>query len=75
MISQTLYYLGGEYPDGSASRAMWRYDPVLNAWHEMAGMNVCRYKIWIIFLDKKFFLSFRKTQFVVILTKKSLNSY
>ena len=49
MISQTLYYLGGEYPDGSASRAMWRYDPVLNAWHEMAGMNVCRYKIWIIF--------------------------
>ena len=51
MISQTLYHLGGEYPDGSASRAMWRYDPVLNAWHEMAGMNVCRYKIWIIFLD------------------------
>ena len=38
-----MYHLGGEYPDGSASRAMWRYDPVLNAWHEMAGMNVCRY--------------------------------
>ena len=35
-------FLGGEYPDGSASRAMWRFDPVLNAWHEMAGMNVCR---------------------------------
>jgi hypothetical protein len=34
---------GGEYPDGSASRAMWRYDPVLNTWHEMAPMNVCRY--------------------------------
>ena len=34
---------GGEYPDGSASRAMWRFDPALNAWHEMAGMNVCRY--------------------------------
>ena len=64
-------YLGGEYPDGSASRAMWRYDPVLNAWHEMAGMNVCRYKILIIFLDFKFlfFFSFRTTQFVVILNK------
>jgi hypothetical protein len=35
-------YAGGEYPDGSASRAMWRYDPVLNTWHEMAPMNVCR---------------------------------
>jgi N-acetylneuraminic acid mutarotase len=37
-----LYMAGGEYPDGSASRAMWRFDPALNAWHEMAGMNVCR---------------------------------
>jgi hypothetical protein len=36
---------GGEYPDGSASRAMWRYDPVLNTWHEMAPMNVCRYHL------------------------------
>ena len=38
--------LGGEYPDGSASRAMWRYDPVLNTWHEMAPMNVCRWVGW-----------------------------
>lgn len=46
-----LYMAGGEYPDGSASRAMWRYDPVLNAWHEMAGMNVCRSELGLVMLD------------------------
>jgi len=46
-----LYMAGGEYPDGSASKAMWRYDPVLNAWHEMAGMNVCRSELGLVMLD------------------------
>jgi hypothetical protein len=34
-----LYLAGGEFPDGSASRAMWRYDPVLDHWQEMAQMQ------------------------------------
>lgn len=46
-----LYMAGGEYPDGSASRAMWRFDPVLNAWHEMAGMNVCRSELGLVMMD------------------------
>lgn len=46
-----LYMAGGEYPDGSASRAMWRYDPVLNTWHEMAPMNVSRSELGLVMLD------------------------
>jgi hypothetical protein len=38
----TLYLAGGEFPDGSASRSMWRYDPVLDVWQEMAPMLVPR---------------------------------
>ena len=38
----TLYLAGGEFPDGSASREMWRYDPCFNSWVEMAPMNVAR---------------------------------
>ncbi len=30
---------GGEFPDGSASRSMWRYDPCFDSWQEMASMN------------------------------------
>lgn len=37
-----LYLAGGEFPDGSASREMWRYDPCFDAWSEMAPMNVAR---------------------------------
>lgn len=33
---------GGEFPDGSASRSMWRYDPCFDAWQEVASMNVPR---------------------------------
>ena len=33
---------GGEYPDGSASQAFWRYDPVLDVWQEMASMQTPR---------------------------------
>lgn len=38
----TLYLAGGEFPDGSASRSMWRYDPILDVWQEMAPMLVPR---------------------------------
>lgn len=38
----TLYLAGGEFPDGSASRSVWRYDPVLDIWQEMAPMLVSR---------------------------------
>lgn len=38
----TLYLAGGEFPDGSASREMWRYDPCFDSWLEMAPMNVAR---------------------------------
>ncbi|XP_067003129.1 kelch-like protein diablo isoform X3 [Anabrus simplex] len=38
----TLYLAGGEFPDGSASRSVWRYDPVLDVWQEMAPMLVPR---------------------------------
>ena len=34
-----MYMSGGEYPDGSASQAFWRYDPVLDVWQEMAPMQ------------------------------------
>ncbi len=37
-----LYLAGGEFPDGSASREMWRYDPCFDSWSEMAPMNVAR---------------------------------
>ncbi len=33
-----MYMAGGEYPDGSASKAVWRYDPRINVWQEMAPM-------------------------------------
>ena len=37
-----MYMAGGEYPDGSASQAFWRYDPVLDVWQEMATMQTPR---------------------------------
>ena len=33
---------GGEYPDGSASQAFMRYDPVLDLWQEMASLKTPR---------------------------------
>ncbi|XP_056437887.1 kelch-like protein 20 isoform X2 [Gadus chalcogrammus] len=38
----TMYLAGGEFPDGSASREMWRYDSCFDSWLEMAHMNVAR---------------------------------
>ena len=33
-----MYMAGGEYPDGSASKAVWRFDPMFNVWQELAQM-------------------------------------
>jgi hypothetical protein len=40
--SRYLYLAGGEFPDGSACRSVWRYDPCLDNWQEMTSMNVAR---------------------------------
>ena len=37
-----LYLAGGEYPDGNASRSVWRYDPCLDTWDEMQSMQTAR---------------------------------
>ena len=37
-----MYMAGGEYPDGSASQAFMRYDPVLDLWQEMASLRTPR---------------------------------
>ena len=43
MSGQNLMYMaGGEYPDGSASQAFMRYDPVLDIWQEMASLRTPR---------------------------------
>ncbi|XP_036945433.1 kelch-like protein diablo isoform X1 [Acanthopagrus latus] len=47
----TLYLAGGEFPDGSASREMWRYDPCFDSWIEMAPMNVARSELGLVMLD------------------------
>ncbi|XP_077086819.1 kelch-like protein 20 isoform X3 [Siphateles boraxobius] len=46
-----LYLAGGEFPDGSASREMWRYDPCFDSWLEMAPMNVARSELGLVMLD------------------------
>ncbi|XP_068606212.1 kelch-like protein 3 [Brachionichthys hirsutus] len=47
----TLYLAGGEFPDGSASREMWRYDPCCDSWVEMAPMNEARSELGLVMLD------------------------
>ena len=51
----TLYLAGGEFPDGSASRSMWRYDPVLDVWQEMAPMLVPRSELGLYIFYKFFY--------------------
>lgn len=46
-----LYLGGGEFPDGKVSNGFWRYDPVLDAWQEMAPMSVCRSELGLASLD------------------------
>ena len=50
MSGQNLMYMaGGEYPDGSASQAFMRYDPVLDLWQEMANLRTPRSELGKIF--------------------------
>ncbi|KTF89314.1 hypothetical protein cypCar_00018901 [Cyprinus carpio] len=51
MSGSMLYLAGGEFPDGSASREMWRYDPCFDSWSEMAPMNVARSELGLVMLD------------------------
>ncbi|XP_049600184.1 kelch-like protein 24 isoform X2 [Syngnathus scovelli] len=46
-----LYLAGGEFPDGSASREMWRYDSCSDTWMEMAPMNTSRSELGLVMLD------------------------
>lgn len=46
-----LFMAGGEYPDGSVSKAAWRFDPALNAWSEAAPMSVARSEVALAALD------------------------
>ncbi|XP_026181602.1 kelch-like protein diablo isoform X2 [Mastacembelus armatus] len=46
-----LYLAGGEFPDGSASREVWRYDPRFDSWMEMSPMNVARSELGLAVLD------------------------
>ncbi|XP_007891830.1 kelch-like protein 3 [Callorhinchus milii] len=47
----TLYVVGGEFPDGSASRELWQYDPCFDTWHEKAPMNVARSELGVAMLN------------------------
>ncbi|XP_059898366.1 kelch-like protein 20 [Gadus macrocephalus] len=52
VVSGSIMYLaGGEFPDGSASREMWRYDSCFDSWLEMAHMNVARSELGLVMLD------------------------
>lgn len=46
-----LFMAGGEYPDGSVSKAAWRFDPSLNVWCETAPMSVARSEVALAALD------------------------
>ena len=61
-----MYMAGGEYPDGSASQAFWRYDPVLDVWQEMASMHTPRSELGMYYEMKE--MQFCK------MTKKLLRS-
>lgn len=40
-----MYLCGGEFPDGSAVRQVYRYDPVLDEWRELAQLLVARSEV------------------------------
>ncbi|XP_076065534.1 kelch-like protein 24 isoform X2 [Oratosquilla oratoria] len=46
-----LYLAGGEFPDGSVTRCLWRYDPVLDEWHDLAPMESPRSELGLATLD------------------------
>ncbi|XP_042218059.1 kelch-like protein diablo [Homarus americanus] len=46
-----LYLAGGEFPDGTVTRCLWRYDPVLDEWHDLAPMSKPRSELGSATLD------------------------
>ncbi|ROT77865.1 kelch-like protein diablo [Penaeus vannamei] len=46
-----MYLAGGEFPDGTVTRCMWRYDPVLDEWHDLAPMSMPRSELGAASLD------------------------
>ena len=46
-----MFMAGGEYPDGSASKSVWRFDPLINVWQEMASMQTPRSELGLALLD------------------------
>lgn len=47
----TIYLVGGEFPDGNASSSVWKYDPVLDHWQEVAPLQNPRSELGIAMLD------------------------
>jgi len=46
-----MFLAGGEFPDGSASRSLWKFDPCYESWQELASMNVPRSELGLALLD------------------------
>uniref|UniRef100_A0A0P4WN36 Kelch-like protein diablo n=3 Tax=Scylla olivacea TaxID=85551 RepID=A0A0P4WN36_SCYOL len=46
-----LYLAGGEFPDGTVTRCLCRYDPVLDEWHDLAPMSRPRSELGLATLD------------------------
>ncbi|XP_065570128.1 kelch-like protein diablo [Artemia franciscana] len=49
--SNHLYLCGGEFPDGSASSLLWRYDSATDSWHDLAQMSTPRSELGVAMLD------------------------
>lgn len=49
--NQYLFMAGGEFPDGSASKSFWRYDPGFDNWLELTSMNMPRSELGLAMLD------------------------
>lgn len=47
----TLFVAGGQYLDGSFSKAAWRFDPVFNVWCEAAPMSSPKRSVALAALD------------------------
>ena len=59
-----MYMAGGEYPDGSASKAVWRYDPTLDVWQEVESMQKPRSELGE-FINIRFQIEHENIVFVV----------
>jgi len=49
--SNCMFLAGGEFPDGSASRSLWKFDPSYEVWQELGSMNVPRSELGLALLD------------------------